>query len=796
MRAATASTQRFSAWKARLHWLAAVAAVGIYTLLCVWPQTSAAQIPIGKWRTHISYDATYQLAVGKSRIYATGKMGVMYYDREDLTVRSLDKVNGLSDVGIATIGYDQTTDYLVVIYTNSNIDLIYDDEVYNISDIKRSNITGDKSIYHVRFDKGYAYLACGFGLVKVNILRHEIDNTFYLGTSDNRPSVYDIAILGDSLYAATSHGIMRAKADDPYLNILNHWSIDSTLITRAQPPVALDTFSNKLFVLSNTIQPDTMVLHIYNQAGDYTEFDHGNIRSIHPSQQRLAISKWSVVDLYDLSLRKVLSADGRGSWSGMAANDALLTDPDTMWVAHGWFSLLSFDLRDLRGLCEPDYFTPHGPECNDNVYKLYAHKKKLLVCPGGKQSTYANAYIKANVCTSTGYEWSSIKGAALDTITDILDVAISPTDPDLAMAAAWKYGIIEIKDNTIQNVYNEQNTNNILKPYVSGNYRSLRTGSVAFDDKGDLWVTNSLVNNGLVVRRSNGKWESFNTYAMVGANELDKIIWDSITDYKWFAGRANTIYVHDGVSQMAYVDPNNGSKKNTATVNCLAQDRMGDIWIGTNNGIKVIYDGYKAFNNGGKGEKSPVTCSNIVIGNGEFIEYLMAYENITCIAVDGANRKWVGTANGGLYMLSSSGLEELQHFTTANSPLLSNKIISIAIIPETGEVFVGTDKGIISYRSTATWADTDPLGDIHAFPNPIKPDYDGPIAIKGFTCDAQVHITDASGHVVYTTQALGGQAIWQGRTNSGKRVASGVYFVFAADANGDYKSVTKILVIR
>ena len=173
---------------------------------------------------------------------------------------------------------------------------------------------------------------------------------------------------------------------------------------------------------------------------------------------------------------------------------------------------------------------------------------------------------------------------------------------------------------------------------------------------------------------------------------------------------------------------------------------------------------YHTFDNGGNGEKSPVTSLNIVISSGDIAEYLMAYESITCMAVDGANRKWVGTAAGGLYLISSNGLDEIYHFTSSNSPLFSDKIICIGVQPQSGEVFVGTDKGLQSFRSTATYATSIPQSEIYAFPNPVHPDYTGAIAIKGFTRDALVHITDAAGHVVFSTTAHGGQAIWYGRT--------------------------------
>ena len=212
-----------------------------------------------------------------------------------------------------------------------------------------------------------------------------------------------------------------------------------------------------------------------------------------------------------------------------------------------------------------------------------------------------------------------------------------------------------------------------------------------------------------------------------------------------------------------------------------------------NSGTQVIYTGNIEKKVMGYNGTTPV---NITITNGEFAEYLMAYENITAIAVDGANRKWVGTAAGGLYLISPNGLEQLQHFTAANSPLFSDKVLAIGIQPSSGEVFVGTDKGLQVYRSTATNADAIPAEQVKVFPNPVRPDYEGPIAIKGFTRNGLVHITDASGHVVYSAMADGGQVVWNGRTHDGQRVASGVYYVFASDAEGGNRSVGKILIVR
>jgi hypothetical protein len=247
---------------------------------------------------------------------------------------------------------------------------------------------------------------------------------------------------------------------------------------------------------------------------------------------------------------------------------------------------------------------------------------------------------------------------------------------------------------------------------------------------------------------------------------------------------------------MAYINPNNGSKLETSTVNCLVQDHTNELWIGTDKGIKVIYNTSNAFANGGHSEMAPISCNNILYSEDGKVEYLLAYENISCIAVDGGNRKWIGTAAGGIFLLSDNGLEQLEHFTANNSPLPSDKITAIGIAPESGEVFIGTDNGLVSYKGTATYAGSKPNDEVYAYPNPVRPDYNGNIAIKGLTRDALVHITNVSGKVVFSTQAEGGQAIWNGKTADGNRVASGVYYVFASDKYGKNRSVAKILFIK
>ena len=751
------------------------------------------QTAVGKWQDRLSYYELHKVVHAGDRIYAAAKGGLFYYDLDDLTVNRMNKTTILNDVGISTIAYDEQTRNLVVAYNNANIDIVRNDKVVNISDIKRNNIGGSKTINNIRFQNRCAYLACGFGIVVVDLQREEIKETYYLGDNGTYLNINDIAFTDSLIVAATDNGILYAPKTSTLLNVATSWTHDETSLLAGQTVTALDVdAAGRIIAKASAVGADTTV-YVQNAAMTFAPLTSGNIRSAKHTKGRLVICFDDHISIYDsqLALQQEI---GTIDWMEMEANDAELDDDGRLWIAHQWAALALIDLRDGMTL---HTFYPQGP-ANDNGFRLKAFDNDLMVAPGGHTSTYSGVYLPANVFTFNNNEWETLDdpNGLLDGVTDIIDIAVNPRNNKVRLAAAWRSGIVEITDNKVTNLYNENNSDGALQPYVEGSYTALFTGAVAYDGKGNAWITNSLKSNGLAVLRNDGSWESFNTQSMVAGSDLDHIVWDSINDLKLFWGRANKVFVHDGESKMAYIDPNNGAKLETSIVTALAQDHSGNIWLGTNKGIKTIYNLSSIFQNGGDGERSPVSCNNILYNENGINEYLLAYESVTAIAVDGANRKWVGTSTGGLYLLSANGLEQIEHFTAANSPLFSDKIIDIAVMPWSGEVFIITDKGMQSYRGTATYAFSEPMEDIHAFPNPVRPDYDGLIAIKGFTRNAIVHITDAAGNTVYATRANGGQAVWNGRTLEGQKVASGVYYVFASAEDGSMRSATKIMVIR
>ena len=741
------------------------------------------QVGVGKWRSHFSFNKTSHIEVVEKKVYAQGNLGLMYYDLDDETVEKFTKVEGLSDVGISTFAYDKKTKYMVVAYTNSNIDLVYNEQIFNLSDIKRSEISGDKSIYNIRFFDGKAYLACGFGIVVLDLARKEIADVYYVGDEGTSLKINDLATFNDKILAATDSGFIAVDKNQQHLNIYTNWHHDTSILSKTKI-TSLECFNNEIFVVTkDTLQ--NVTIYKSSNLQDFDVWQTGDIRSLRIADEKLVLSKYRTVEVYDQNL--VLQNEyGNVDWLTMQCLDATIAF-SKLWIATDWAGLVYLDLHNpliANGL------SPNTPYYDD-TYRFKAFDKGLFLAHGSQQGGY---YLPAQLSIYKEKKWQNLTpNAILDTCNDIVDVAVDPKDKNHLFATAWEYGILEIENGKVANIYNETNTEGAIKPYILGDYRSIRTGAVATDQDGNFWFTNALQNYGLVVRKKDGTWQNFETNTT--GEEFTTLMIDSVRNYKWFLGY-NRVYVHNGENKFSYINPNNGSKLTTNKLNCLAQDQDNEIWLGTDKGIKVIYNTSNVFDKGGNGEASPTTCNNILYSEDGEIEYLLAYEEITCITVDGANRKWIGTASGGAFLVSENGTEQLLHFSSSNSPLPSDKITDIGIDPLSGEVFIGTAEGLVSYRGTATYAEQQAMDTIYAFPNPVKPDYNGPIAIKGFTRNALVHITDASGHVVFSTRANGGQAIWYGRTSSGKKVASGVYYVFASDEWSENRSVTKVLILR
>ncbi|MDB4303162.1 hypothetical protein N9934_00030 [Desulfosarcina sp.] len=763
---------------------------------------NAQEIGIGEWRDHLPYRTGVSVAPGDNKVYCAAEQSLFYYIPEDNSVNKLSRVQGLSDIGIAKIGYTKEYKTLVIAYSNTNIDLIKGNAIINKSDILNSSaITPEESVINnLMFIDKYAYLSCGFGIVVLDVQKEEITDTYYIGPNGSHLQVFDLTVNDTSFFAATEEGIYHARKDDPNLAYFGAWTKDETV---PHPDEAYNHIAiNAGVIYVNKFMPgwagDTIIYFQDNEWKYNNEIFLGSdVYSLDVYNDLLYISYSSLI--------KMINPDATQNgviWSYYQTSPRpreIIFYNAEMWIADNQNGLVR-----RSNDAAYNFIYPNGPYSSD-VYSMSSQGGEVWVAPGGKDLSWQNLWKPAQLFIMNDGFWNTLDNSSgtnpsMDTIRDIITVEINPQNTKQVFAGTWYKGLIEVVENTVKNVYDANNSS--LQNIGS----ACRVGGVKFDASGNLWATNSNVNDILSVRMNDGtdlgKWRSFYLGSSTVGKEAGELVIDQIGQ-KWIIMRP-TQYITVFNDNATPDDPSDdfpAKQLSSASGNgaipgsgvfSLAVDNDGEIWVGTDEGLAVFYSPENVYENYNFDAQRILIPRNDGTG---LADILLEFEVITAIAVDGANNKWVGTENSGVYMFSPDGLTEIQHFTMDNSPLLSNSITSITINNKNGEVFFGTANGVISYKSTATEGGTT-NEDVYAYPNPVRPGYSGPIAIKGLVNDADFKITDINGSLVYSGTAEGGQAIWDGKTFNGRIVQTGVYMVFVTDKEGSETLVTKILFMN
>lgn len=382
---------------------------------------------------------------------------------------------------------------------------------------------------------------------------------------------------------------------------------------------------------------------------------------------------------------------------------------------------------------------------------------------------------------------------------DLTNVDINPKHESEWAVASWGNGLFTCKDKRVTAHYNARNS--LLDSIQSG---QTFVSGLQYDKKGNLWMTNSYCNKMLKMLEPDGTWHAYNIAHALSTNSIGDVVADKLLvdsrGYKWMnfprdgvayhliAFTDNGTYDNLGDDRIARIDMNAAAEVTSSTVYCMAEDQDGEIWIGTDKGVKVIYYPGKVFDGG-------VYPRNILLEQDGYVSVLLEYEEVTAIAVDGANRKWIGTNKAGVFLMSENGQEQLMHFTAEDHPLFSNNIVDINVNDFTGEVFFATSNGLVSYKGTAT-AGFETYEDLPVYPNPVPHGYTGAVAVNGLKANSLCKITDSSGKLVWQGYSDGGQLVWYCKDFHGNRPATGVYYVMVSDENGKEKRVTKFVFVN
>ncbi len=735
------------------------------------PHVFAQDIPMGAWRTHLTYyDARTMVQAGE-RLYVASTNGFFFFDLATQQMTTLSKEDGLSDLNITALGYYAQKNMVIVGYANGNLDLLTDEEVINIRTIRNTLTFPDKTIRHIAVHDGVAYLSLPFGVVVVDLNAARVQESYLdIGQNGTPNGVYTAAVGQDSLFLATDQGLWVASL--------------------ARQVNRRDFRNWRAAVVGNGIRHVAATA----QAVFYTADQDGLYRYAQGRQQRARIVEGLRYDGLSAAREGVLLLT---EGTVYLFNDALFIDlktneqipqpraavllpDDTFWIADRTKGLVKA-AKDAP----LESFFPSGPLAT--TFRLRTVEGEVLALAGGIDDASGTPFRRA-----AGFYrfqqgiWQNFSA------TQVANALPFPAATDLTSVAATAERVYfgALGQGLFAWSKADDNFTPLPNAPLAANANGERAvGGLANDAQGNLWVSNYGVAAGSPsVHRltPDGTWRSFAFGGTASRFPRELLaddfgqVWVRLAD-----SNARGLLVFEDAQRWRILGEGvgNGSLP-SAQVNCLAKDRSGSMWVGTDRGVAEFFAPFAVLQGGDGSEATLPRFEGLP---------LLRDERVTAIAIDGGNRKWLGTDNGA-WLFSPDGGRLLHHFTAENSPLLANQVLDIAIDPRSGEVFFATELGIASYRSDATAA-TQVNQQVKIFPNPVRPEFQGLITISGLVQDAVVKITDTSGKLIWETRAQGGTATWNRLDYNGRRAKTGIYLVFTASREGEQAFVGKLAIV-
>lgn len=737
--------------------------------------------PVGMWREHLPYQVVIDITQSDNKVYAATPFSIFSVDKSSNEVERFSKISGLSETGVAAIVYDQQLQQLVVAYQNSNIDIIGKKGIINIPDLKRSNVSGNKNVYHIHPSGNLVFLSTGLGVVVIDAKKNEIKDSWFIGRNGGYVKTNGFAKSTTHFYAATDEGLKKTSVNTPNPADFQSWQLlsGSNGLAPAKA-MAVVTLSDKVY----TVQNDSVFVE--TATGWNLFFANGlAINGIDVSANKLLISQpVSVSQGRVTAINETGVIENQLQPSGRVIQpQQAVADGATTWIADLAEGLVKATASSIEN------FKPNSPQ-SIILGEMLVHNGVLWAAAGTVNSNWNYQFNPAGVQRFADGWWTGynrFRFSNLDSVADIITLAIDPRDGSV-WAGSYGGGLIHFKEGSAPQIF-KQNSPLAAPPGDPGNFR---VSGLAFDEEGNLWISNFGSSRQIHVLKKDRTWKSFSAPFTIFENATAKILIDD-AGQKWIQsplGNGIIVFNEGDVNNPAddrwkFLRSGGSGNLPSNEVFSIAKDKSGFIWVGTSNGVAVYQCAEEIFSN----------CNAIwpVVKEGNFANYLFSGQEVRAIAVDGADRKWMGTSSG-IYLVSADGDKVLANFTETNSSLVSNDVRQLAINGRTGELYVATAKGLVSFRAAATEA-KESASEVLVFPNPVPPGFAGTIAIRGLPENSIVKITEANGRLVHQARSLGGQAVWNGKNYKGQTVAPGVYLVIAVDKLNREKQVTKIVMV-
>ena len=751
-----------------------------------------------QWKGYFSYNHITDLSEATNTIYASSENAYFSKKLTSNDITTVNSIDGLKADDITAIYRSENANLTFVGNKNGLLYVVKSDGTILqkrgiIDEVPVSPLI--KKINHFLEDGNKIYISCDYGISIFDLTTMEFGNTYYMGPQGSYVSVQQTAINNGFIYAATKgnpfgSGIRKANLSNQFLDDYNQW-VDIS----GNEWNGVTSFGTNIFAITtavNLVRYDgTTVTYLLS----YPE----NLIDIRSNSNYLTVTSANHVYIYNQTMQLAAHIQSNQVNGDLVTFTCATVLNSMIFIGTNERGILSSPITNPTNFNE---IKPDGPEKN-NVFRVKKSTTTLWALYGRYNRTY-NPYnldppydgpFKFPISKYTAQNgWDVLPYSDLFGAKALSNLAFNPNNEKDFYVSSYFSGLLKVVDEVPTQLYDNTNTgNNGLEIAVDG----IRVNGPAYDKNGNLWMTNNYAAKPLKVLRANGQWQSYDFSSVITEtnNESYGILAVDKNGTKWLpTSRNGLIAYNDQLANKSIVistDANGNLPDNDTR--CVAIDNRNQVWIGTARGLRIIQSVDQFVS------QDDIQSTAIIIQeeiNGQVLNQELFYEQfILDIAVDGANRKWVSLADAGVYLVSANGQETIYKFTKENSPLPSNNVNDIEIDGVTGEVFFATDKGLVSFKGTATKPNDD-LSNVYVYPNPVRPEFAGTVKINGLTDKANIKITDIEGNLVYETTSSGGTIEWDTSAFGKYRVASGVYMIFIAAKDGVDTTVKKVMIIR
>lgn len=756
------------------------------------PICKAQNIAMHEWSSILPYNQAFCADETDEYIFVGTSSGIFRTAKSDHSIRRFGKEDGMADFNVAAIGYSSSANALIIGYKNGNIDVMVDNQFYNLPELYNSGSVSNKEIHSVTIKQNLAYVCAGFGISIIDLKSRKFKSTAkFQPAGQPEFAVYDITFKNNLIYAATAKGLFEYN-DINLFEDFGSWQLVSGLPNGHYSFV--EYFANTLYTVfsqSLTSALDDMDTLFYSNGSNFSSFNEveaHTVKGLRAHRNKLCISYKNSSSNGKILVKDVSNATIVQTSHFFFSNPhtGLYAANNKTYIPDGYFGLIA-----ITPTGNFENIQPVGPFSNLSR-KIIANDNQITLISGGFSTNFGPGYISDGLFFRKDNNWSyqnHLNQPLMNATVDFVALEKDPKNPQTFYAGSLVGGLYKFVDGICTDSFKYANTGGAI-----GTSTNTKVTYLKADKNGSLFIAHNGINP-IQILKTDGTFIPFQIPGLTSSDIVtsilpinDEIIW--ISTY----GKGIIAVKHENYSpvNIRFLNTNVGNGKLTSMyVSTLALDKDGEVWTGTNNGFSIFYNPHSVFTSGVNIDSSqPIVKADD--GNNE---PMLKGANIMGVTVDGGNRKWYTTMGSGVTLLSDDGFIIEKSFTKSNSPILSDNVYNADIDPNTGLVYFSTESGISIYRSDATEAE-DNFGDVYSFPNPVRPGYAGLVTITGLAENSEVKITDTNGQLVYETIANGGTATWNLYGFNGIKARSGVYLVFANGSEKKAKHVTKILVMQ